>query len=59
MQWGDQIRQASPRIVALTWEAVARHHLLVASADRVIPFHFEGIGSWWSGDAQIVRVVRV
>jgi len=27
--------------------------VLVASADRVIPFHFEEIGSWWSGDAQI------
>jgi AAA+ ATPase superfamily predicted ATPase len=49
----DQIRQALPRIVAPIWEEVARHHVLVASADRVIPFHFEEIGSWWSGDAQI------
>lgn len=49
----DQIRQALPRIVAPVWEEVARQHLLVASADRTIPFHFEEIGSWWSGDAQI------
>lgn len=49
----DQIRQALPRIVAPIWEEIARHHVLVASADRVIPFHFEEIGSWWSGDAQI------
>lgn len=49
----DQIRQALPRIVAPIWEEVARRHMLVASADRVIPFHFEEIGSWWSGDAQI------
>jgi hypothetical protein len=48
----DQIRQALPRIVAPIWEEVARHHVLVASADRVIPFHFEEIGSWWSGAAQ-------
>jgi hypothetical protein len=39
--------------VAQVWEEVARHHVLVASADRQIPFHFEQIGSWWSGDAQI------
>ncbi len=57
----DQIRQALPHIVAPVWEEVARQHLLVASADRTIPFHFEEIGSWWSGDAQIdvVGVNRV
>ena len=49
----DQIRQALPRIVAPIWEEGARHHALVASADGVIPFHFEEIGSWWTGDAQI------
>jgi AAA+ ATPase superfamily predicted ATPase len=49
----DQVRQALPRIVAPIWEEIARHHVLVASADRVIPFQFEEIGSWWSGDAQI------
>ncbi len=49
----DQIRLALPQIVAPVWEEVARHHLLVASADRLIPFHFEEIGSWWSRDAQI------
>ena len=51
---GDQIRQALPRIVerrsGKKWRAII---FLVASADRVIPFHFEEIGSWWSGDAQI------
>ena len=57
----DQIRQAMPRIVAPVWEQVARQHLLVASADRTIPLHFDEIGSWWSGDAQIdvVGVNRV
>jgi hypothetical protein len=49
----DQIRQALPRIVAPIWEEVARRHALVASADRIIPFHFEEVGSWWSSDAQI------
>ena len=49
----DQIRQALPRIVAPVWEEIARRHILVASADGTIPLHFEEIGSWWSGDAQI------
>ncbi|MGQ9552633.1 MAG: ATP-binding protein [Anaerolineae bacterium] len=49
----DQIRQAMPGIVAPIWEEVARQHLLVASAERIIPFHFEEIGSWWSREAQI------
>jgi hypothetical protein len=48
----DQIRQALPRIVAPIWEEVARHHILVASADHTIPLDFEEIGSWWRGDAQ-------
>jgi hypothetical protein len=39
----DQISQALPRIVAPIWEEVARYHLLVASADRVIPFHSDMI----------------
>lgn len=50
---GDQIRLAMPQIVAPVWEEVARRHMLVASADGAIPFRFEEIGSWWSGDAQI------
>jgi AAA+ ATPase superfamily predicted ATPase len=49
----DQIRQAMPRIVAPVWEEIARRHLLVASAEGTIPFHFEEIGSWWSGEAQV------
>jgi len=49
----DQIRQALPRIVAPVWEEVARRHLLVASADGIIPIRFEEIGSWWSAKAQI------
>ena len=49
----DQIRQVIPRIVAPVWEEVARQHLLIASADGIIPVRFEEIGSWWSAQAQI------
>lgn len=49
----DQIRRALPHIVAPVWEEVARRHLLVASAEGLIPIHFEEIGSWWSTQAQI------
>lgn len=49
----DQIRLAMPQIVAPVWEEIARRHMLVASADGTIPFRFDEIGSWWSGDAQI------
>lgn len=49
----DQVRQAMPRLVAPIWEEIARQHVLVASADGIIPIRFDEIGSWWSGDAQI------
>lgn len=49
----DHIRRAMPNIVAPIWEEVARRHLLIASAEAIIPFHFEQIGSWWSKQAQI------
>ena len=39
--------------MAPVWEELARRHVLIASADGVIPIRFEEIGSWWSGDAQI------
>ncbi|MCB0065304.1 MAG: ATP-binding protein, partial [Caldilineaceae bacterium] len=49
----QEIRLNLAYIVAPVWEAVARHHLLVASGQGQIPFAVQEIGSWWTKGAQV------
>lgn len=49
----QEIRLNLAYIVAPVWEAIARHHLLVASGQDQIPFAVQEIGSWWTRGAQI------
>ncbi|MEZ4861618.1 MAG: ATP-binding protein [Caldilineaceae bacterium] len=47
------VRPGWDTFVAFAWEEIARQHVYHLSAQRVIPFWAEEVGSWWSKQAQI------
>ncbi len=52
----QEIRLNLAYLVAPVWEAVAQHHLLVASGQGQIPFPVQEIGSWWAKGVQVDAV---